>query len=115
MAQIIAYCGINCQECDAYQATQSGDEAAKERVAAGWRQTFQEPKIDANYISCDGCTSQTGRICGYCGACAVRSCAIEHKVENCAHCSDYACELLDSYFERAPELRETLDAIRQAL
>lgn len=115
MDQIIAYCGINCTECEAYQATQAGDDAAKERIAEQWRQNFQSSGIDARYVSCDGCTVLTGRTCGYCKDCAVRSCAMEHKVVNCAHCPEYTCATLEGFLAHAPQLREALDAIRQSL
>ncbi len=34
MERILAYCGLVCSECPAYLATQAGDTAALEEVAA---------------------------------------------------------------------------------
>jgi hypothetical protein len=36
-------------------------------------------------------------------------------VQNCAHCSDYACEKLRKFFEIVPQAKETLDGIKDGL
>jgi hypothetical protein len=115
MAEIIAYCGLNCGGCPAYIATQADDRGGLERVAAEWREQFNSPEITADSIVCDGCLASNGRLAGYCAICEIRACAIERGVVNCAHCADYACEKLEGFFSHAAEARQTLDAIRAAL
>ena len=116
MDEIIAYCGLNCTECPAYVATQSGDPAAVEKVAAQWREAFNMPDLTAESVICDGCLAQaSGRLSGYCATCAVRACAVERAVINCAHCADYACEKLTGFWVHAPEAKATLEQIRAAL
>ena len=116
MNSIIAYCGLNCSECPAYVATQSGDPAALERVAAQWREAFNMPDLTAEMVICDGCLPQEGgRLSGYCTTCAIRACAVEHGVANCAHCADYACEKLTGFWVHAPEAQATLAQIRASL
>ena len=61
---------------------------------------------------CDGCLGEGGRKCPYCDECAVRACALERGMANCAHCEQYACDTLLKFFEMAPEARESLDQIR---
>jgi hypothetical protein len=116
MDRIIAYCGLVCSECPAYVATQSNDAGELERVAAQWREEFNEPEITAASIICDGCLSTNGgRLSGYCRVCEIRSCGVERGVVNCAHCGDYACQKLEAWFGNVPQSRVTLDAIRRGL
>ena len=122
MEKIIAYCGLQCQNCDAYVATQSGDRAALEQVAAKWREQFNAPQITADGIVCDGCLAGADgqRVAYYCSICAIRACAIERDLANCAHCADYVhndalCEKLAGFLAHSPEARATLDAIRSDL
>ena len=36
MKDRIAYCGLNCEECDAYIATINDDQALREKTARLW-------------------------------------------------------------------------------
>lgn len=114
MQRMIAYCGLTCTECPAYVATQADDREGLERVAAQWREMFNEPRITADSVICDGCLSE-GRLSAYCSMCEIRACAPEREVENCAHCVDYGCEKLEGFLVHAPEARATLEQIRQQL
>ena len=111
--QIIAYCGLICTECEAYTATQANDVAALMELAEkssefiGHTLTWEENQ-------CDGCLSD-GRQIGYCSQCAVRKCAVEHAVENCAYCPEYGCDTLLTFFEMAPSASITLENIRKSL
>lgn len=115
MEPMIAYCGLTCTECPSYLATQANDEAAKERIAAEWRQAFNAPDIDAASVTCDGCKATSGRLCSYCSMCEIRACAMGRGLANCAYCADYACEKLTNFFPPDAPARATLDAIRRAL
>ena len=55
MDKLIAYCGLDCAKCPAYVATQSGDPAELERVAAEWREAFNMPDLTVESLICDGC------------------------------------------------------------
>jgi hypothetical protein len=114
--RIIAYCGLDCTDCQAYTATQSGDPGMVEQVAAQWRLEFNAPEITAESIVCDGCLGTNGaRLGGYCRICELRACGVERGVANCAYCHEYACEKLESWFANAPQARATLDEIRSRL
>jgi len=116
MDAMIAFCGLSCATCEGYLATQANDEAAKERVAAKWREDFSAPGINAAYVTCDGCTVLDGRPGGHCLECDIRACGIERGVANCAHCAGYdGCDKLARFFGFVPAAKETLDAIRRAL
>ena len=116
MDRMIAYCGIVCTECPAFKATQADDRVALEQVAAQWREEFNSPAITADSIVCDGCLGADGaRLSSYCSVCQIRTCGVEQGIVNCAYCSDYACEKLESFFGHASEARAVLDKIQQSL
>ncbi|MEI7987926.1 MAG: DUF3795 domain-containing protein [Chloroflexota bacterium] len=114
MSKLIAYCGLNCAECDGYKATQANDLEFMERIAAEWRVQYNSPNLGIETVTCDGCIGD-GRHGGYCAECPVRACGIEHGVVNCAYCPDYGCDKLTMFFGMAPQARETLEAIRSAM
>ena len=116
MNPMIAFCGLDCAACEAYLATQANDEAAKERIAAKWRQEFNAPDITAVHVTCDGCLAFNGRLGGYCTMCPIRACGVERKVTNCAYCADYAaCDKLAGFFAQAPAAKMALEEIRRTL
>jgi hypothetical protein len=115
MAQMLAVCGLDCASCEAYLATQAGDEAAKEKVAAKWRVEYNSPNISAESITCDGCLSNTGRLCSHCLECAPRLCAVEKGFINCARCPDYGCEKISGLLKYIPDAKARLDEIRAGL
>jgi len=112
METMIAFCGLDCATCEAYQATQAEDEAAKRIVLEKWRVEFDAPEMPLSAITCDGCTS-AGRLGGYCHDCPIRACALAQGVENCAHCGKYqTCETLNDFLANVGAARENLEAIR---
>jgi hypothetical protein len=116
MERLIAVCGLDCAKCEAYLATQAKDEAAKERVAAKWREDYNAPNIDAAYVTCDSCLALDGHLGGHCYECEIRACGVGRGLANCAHCVDYGtCEKLAGFIEFVPQVRATLDEIRKAL
>lgn len=113
MSRIIAYCGLVCSDCDAYSATQAGDQVALERVAARWRQDYNAPDITAAAVVCDGCQGgEAVRHCGHWYECDIRVCGMARGVANCAGCPDYPCERLTRFWEFAPDLRALLEGLR---
>ncbi len=116
MSQLIAFCGLDCANCDGFKATQAGDQEWKERVAAQWRVDYNHTAIDTVYVTCDGCTSVNARLGGHCAECGVRACAVDRGVENCAHCPDYeTCETIQGFLKFVPPARVTLDDIYRGL
>lgn len=115
MDPIVAYCGLVCSDCPAYIATQADDAAALEQVAAQWREEYSAPDITVETVICDGCTVESERHCGNWYECDMRACGAERGVANCAHCSDYACDRLESFFGAVPDARTVLDNIHRSL
>jgi hypothetical protein len=113
MATLIAACGLDCAQCDAYQATQSNDLLALEAVVEKWSQEYHATGLTVENVQCDGCMT-TGRKVGHCGECNIRLCAIERGFENCSACPDYACEQLTAFFQMVPPAQVNLDALHKA-
>ena len=115
MTQLLAVCGLDCAACDAYKATQAGDEAAKEAVAAKWRVDYNAPNITAASIACDGCLATTGRLCGHCLECEPRLCAVGKGLANCGLCAGYPCAKISGMLAYMPDAKVRLDGIHAAL
>jgi hypothetical protein len=114
MDKMIAFCGINCQECGAFLATRDNDDEKRAEVAKLWSKEFKSD-IKPEDINCDGCLSEGGNLFNYSKTCEIRKCGKEKGVVNCAHCSDYACEKLVKFFEMVPDAKTRLDAIKAKL
>ena len=115
MERIVAYCGLVCNECPAYVATQANDQQALEQVVAQWRKEFNAPDMTVESIVCDGCLGTEVRHCGYCAECNIRACGMEHGVANCAYCDDYPCDKLAGFLQGAPNAKIVLDEIHRSV
>ena len=111
MYEMTAYCGLKCGDCKAFKATRTSDLEEKKRIAKHWSDQ-SENKFVAEDVDCLGCKSEV--ISGFCRKlCAVRPCAIERKVETCAHCDDYPCDKLREYLATDAVAAENLEKIRK--
>ena len=54
MREMIAYCGLDCEQCDAYLATIHDDQELREKTAALWARLNNAP-ILPQHINCRGC------------------------------------------------------------
>ncbi|MGB2698523.1 MAG: DUF3795 domain-containing protein [Candidatus Zixiibacteriota bacterium] len=116
MEKMIAYCGLFCDQCPAFIATQKNDEVELKKVAEEWSKSSPDkPPLKPEDVLCDGCLATDGRIFNYCQTCEVRKCAIEKGMENCAHCEEYACDKLNKFLEMCPNAKKNLDEIRKDL
>jgi hypothetical protein len=113
MATLLAACGLDCAQCESYQATQSNDLLALEAVVEKWTQEYHATGLSVENIQCDGCMT-AGRKVEHCSECKIRLCAIERGFANCAVCPDYACEQLTAFFQMAPQAQVNLEAFRKA-
>jgi len=114
MDRLIAFCGIRCDTCPGYRATVDDDDALRAKTAAEWSAQFGAD-IKPEDINCVGCTVTDGPHIGHWAECGIVKCGAERKVENCAHCGDYACGQLAKFLEMVPPARETLEQLRREL
>lgn len=114
MEKKIGFCGIVCTECKAYLATQHNSNAERKKVAQEWSKQYHK-EFKPEEINCDGCTSDGKRHIGYCQICEIRTCGRQKNINNCASCNEYPCEKLTQFFTMAPDAKQTLDALRNAV
>ena len=116
MEKMMSYCGLICDECPAFVATQENDMEALARLGEAW--SGNGPAFSPEEMRCDGCLIADGRLFTWCNTCELRTCAMERGVATCAHCSDYGCEKLQQVFNMpgiGAETKERLEALRATL
>jgi len=117
MEETMGYCGLICQTCPIYVATRQNDPKKKHEMRVEIARQIEEiygQKNSAEDIGdCDGCKAETGR--RFSTGCEVRQCAIDKQIENCAYCSEYACDKLEKAFISDEGARKRLDQIRSSL
>jgi len=113
MSKIIAYCGLTCNNCPAFVATEKNDEEQKQKLSQEWSSPDYE--VSPDEISCKGCNSGSEIVFKFCKECETRQCGIDKTINNCAHCDEYPCSKLDVPFKNSPQNKETLDKIRKSL
>jgi len=108
MKQMIAYCGLDCEKCDAYIATKNNDNALREKTAKLWAEINNAP-ITSDMINCQGCRV-SGVKTPYCDKmCEIRQCALNKKVTTCADCADInTCKPLGFVFENSKDAKNNL-------
>jgi hypothetical protein len=100
--ETIAYCGLDCAKCPAYEATKKNDAALKAKVAEAW-------KMKPEQIDCLGCKSHKALF-----NCTLKQCAKKRDLLTCAHCADFAgCK--DEQWSTWPSLRQAAEALRVKL
>ena len=87
MKDMIGYCGLDCETCDAYLATINDDQALREKTAKLWAELNDAP-ILPEHINCEGCRVE-GIKTVYCDSlCEIRQCALKKGVTTCGDCQD---------------------------
>ena len=78
----IAYCGLDCEKCEARLATINDDNNLRIKVAKEWSK-LNGILITPEMINCDGCRID-GRKTPYCESlCEIRKCALNKKLNTC--------------------------------
>jgi len=113
MVKIVAACGLVCSGCFAYKATFKDDDVLRAKTAEFWS-TIYGANIKTEDINCAGCLT-IGVKFNHCNKCEIRKCCLDKGYENCAHCPDYSCDLLDGLLANIPEARIVLDEVRETI
>ena len=94
MNKYTAYCGLNCETCEARLATVNNDNELRKKVAAEWTK-LNQVEITPEMINCEGCRLD-GVKTPFCESlCQIRQCAMKEKVETCLSCVQMkSCEKL---------------------
>ena len=87
MRDTIAYCGLDCEKCDAYIATKNNDQALREKTAKAWAELYNSP-ILPEHINCEGCRIDGIKMI-YCDKmCGIRKCAMKKGFTTCGDCPE---------------------------
>jgi hypothetical protein len=117
MNEMIAYCGLACGSCPIHLATYEKNKAHQLEMRISIARICQEQygmDIQAEDITdCDGCRADTGRIFSGCLKCEIRKCAKGKGLENCAYCSEYACDILKEFLLHEPDAKARIEKIRK--
>ena len=94
MKNFIAYCGLDCETCEARLATIRNDDALREKVAKLWSE-LNGVEITPEMINCVGCRID-GVKTPYCESlCPIRQCALSRGAATCGDCGEMSgCEKL---------------------
>ena len=108
MNEYIAYCGLNCEACEARLATVNNDDALRQRVAREWSE-LNGVEITAEMINCVGCRID-GVKTPYCESlCPIRQGALERNLETCGSCGELErCERLGMIVKNNPDALRNL-------
>lgn len=87
MKELIAYCGLDCESCEARKATINNDEELRIKVAKEWSD-LNGVEITPEMINCEGCRVN-GVKTPFCDRlCPIRQCALNKKVNTCGNCKE---------------------------
>ena len=94
MNRFIAYCGLDCESCEARLATVNNDVTLRQKVAKEWSD-LNGVAITPEMINCVGCRID-GVKTPYCESlCPIRQCAMGKGLETCGGCGEMErCEKL---------------------
>jgi len=106
MKDSLSYCGLVCGTCPIYLATREQNEEKRRKMRIDITRQIEEHYGQEfkpeDVTDCDGCKTKGQRL-------------FSKKLENCAYCSEYACEKLEEFFAKDPEAKDRLDKIRNTL
>lgn len=108
MKNRIGYCGLDCETCDAFIATQNDDQALREKTAKQWAELNNAPILPA-HINCEGCRAD-GVKTVYCESlCAIRQCALKKGVATCGDCGELEkCRTVEMVITDNPDALKNL-------
>jgi len=107
----LAYCGLDCETCEALIATQKNDDALRRKIAEQWSKQFNAA-IPPEGINCTGCRGEGVKLY-YCSElCQVRKCAREKNVDHCGLCGEYPCPRVEEITGKVPAAKQRLEERR---
>lgn len=109
MKKMIACCGLDCKQCDAYLATINNDDDLREKTAELWSEMNNVP-ITPEMINCMGCCSD-GIKTPYCNSlCEIRKCVMKNSFENCGSCNNLnSCKIVGIIVNNNKDAMENLN------
>ena len=108
MKKLIAYCGLDCEACEARLATVNNDNSLREKVAKKWSE-WNKVTILPEEINCEGCRAD-GVKTPFCEKlCGIRQCALKKGVSTCGDCDMLKnCETVGMIISNNPDALKNL-------
>lgn len=108
MRKMIAYCGLDCEKCDAYLATIHDDQALREKTAKLWT-TLNHVPILPEQINCQGCRGDGVKTVFCDHLCEIRQCGLKKGVTTCGDCPNLEkCPTVGAILSNNPEALNNL-------
>jgi len=108
MNQLIAYCGLDCEKCDARIATVNNDNELRGKTAQKWSK-LNNVEITAAMINCTGCRVDGLKTYFCSNLCGIRKCVSEKGYNTCGDCAELDnCPTVGAILQHAPEAKENL-------
>lgn len=108
MRDMISFCGLDCEKCDAYLATVHDDQALREKTARLWSE-LNNASILPEYINCYGCRVEEIKTVFCESICGIRQCALKKGVATCGDCSEMEkCQTVGMIISNNPEALRNL-------
>lgn len=108
MKNMIAYCELDCENCDAYLATVNNDQELRKKTAKLWAELNNAP-IFPEHINCEGCRVDGVKTVFCDSMCGIRQCAMKKGVNTCGDCSDLEkCSIISAILENNPSALKNL-------
>lgn len=107
--KFIAYCGLNCEKCEAYLATKNNDHNLRKKVAQKWSK-MNGFDIKPEFINCEGCRLD-GIKTPFCESlCEIKKCAIKNSNQTCGFCKKFRdCNTLKMITSNNKEVLKRLE------
>ena len=109
MKDMIGYCGLDCEKCDAYLATINDDQALREKTAKLWAELNNAP-ILPEHINCEGCRANGAKTVFCDSICAKSVNVLWNKgVSTCGGCPELeTCTTIGEILAHDPSALENL-------
>jgi len=85
--QMVGYCGIDCEHCDAYIATINNDEELRAKTAKLWSE-LNNCEIPAEALHCMGCRMDGVKTFFCADMCEIKKCAESKGYDTCGECAE---------------------------
>lgn len=109
MKKYIAYCGLDCETCEARIATINNDDALREKVAEEWGK-LNQMEFKKEWINCEGCRMDGIKTMFCDSMCEIRQCALLKEIETCGDCTEMkSCSKLKMIIDNNDEARKNLN------
>ena len=109
MKQLIACCGLDCENCDARIATINNDDKLREETAQKWSAMNNTSEITPETINCTGCRVEGAKFAYCSNYCEIRKCVQAKGFNTCGDCNELNhCLTIDHVFQHNPGAKENL-------